>query len=452
MNQDARKIGFNVLLGIAFYLPLEDFVLRWLPFPKGFLIALRQAPEILVWIVALGAAALHLTKYGTIRVIGRRIDRFLIGFIAVGVGTMFLNHADVFAASVSLKALLRYIPLIYALIMLTPEDEQLARIPRVIIVAFGIQAVIGIMEWLGGQPVRGFFSVVHAWGGYNIVGLAPDDLTLMESYDINGTIARPVAYAYFVLVCLVVWVVRFQKRPWVYAGGVGMALLLTFQAHSRMAVFATILVVVMHQIAVRGLRRTIWLTTLLLPLVAAITLSMGTSLTENLYFLDVFSAEYQENARTQRLGLILTFIPNLFNGGITLLGHSSDVTIVAAAVGEHFNLSALLTYVFIYIVEDVYWLALLLYYGFIGFTCFVLFYGKLTALVVRLYRLAREGPAKQYALIAVLLMFLTIPLNGTNQTFEVRQYAYYLWMFVGIAIVAAQNALRKEPEAIREAE
>ena len=117
MTLDARKIGFYVLLGLAFYLPLEDFVLRWLPLPQSLLVAIRQVPEGLVWLVALGAAALHVANHGSIRVIGRRIDRFLIGFIVVAVATIFLNGADVIEASLNLKALLRYIPLIYALIM-----------------------------------------------------------------------------------------------------------------------------------------------------------------------------------------------------------------------------------------------------------------------------------------------------------------------------------------------
>ena len=95
MTLDARKIGFNILLGLAFYLPLEDFLLRWLPLPLSLLVAIRQVPEVLVWLVALGAAALHLANHGSIRVIGRRIDRFLLGFIVVAIATIFLNGADV---------------------------------------------------------------------------------------------------------------------------------------------------------------------------------------------------------------------------------------------------------------------------------------------------------------------------------------------------------------------
>ncbi len=441
MTRDARKIGFNILLGLAFYLPLEDFLLRWLPLPRSVLLVLRQTPELLVWLVAIGAAALHFAKYGSIRVIGRRIDRFLLAFVLVAFGTMYLNGADIFLASISLKALLRYIPLIYALITLAPDNEQLARVPRVLVLAFVIQVCVGIAEWIGGQPVRSFFSVVHAWGGYTFVGVPLDTLLGLERHDINGTIARPVAYAYFILVGVVVWVVRNEKRPVMYGLGVGLALLVTFQSHSRMAVFATVLVVVMHQVALRGVRKTALLTMLLLPLVAAITLSFGSSIAEPFYIFDVFSREYQEHALTQRLGLVVYLLPNAFDGGITLFGYSSDVNIVAAAVAEHFDLSAILTSVFIHVVEDVYWLAMLLYYGFIGLACFVLFFGKLTALVLRLYKHATDAVAKRYALIASLLMLLTIPLNGINQTFEVRQFSYYLWLFVGIAISASRNAI-----------
>ena len=442
MTLDARKIGFNILLGLAFYLPLEDFLLRWLPLPLSLLVAIRQVPEVLVWLVALGAAALHLANHGSIRVIGRRIDRFLLGFIVVAIATIFLNGADAIEAAISLKALLRYIPLIYALIMLAPNDLQLKRIPRVIVVAFGVQAAVGIAEWIGGQPARSFFSVIHAWGGYTFSAASLSAIQTWEMHDLTGTMPRPIAYGYFILVGLVVWIVQNEKHPLRYGAGVALALLLTFLSHSRMAVFGAILVVVMHQVAIRGVRKTIWLTTLLFPLVAAVSLSMGSALADNFYILDVFSGEYWEHALTyNRLGLIVYILPYVFDGGISLLGYSSDIGIVAAAVTEHFRLPDVITFIFVQIMEDVYWLALLLYYGFVGFTCFVLFFGKLTALVIRLYRRATNGPAKRYALIAALLLVLAIPLNGVNQTFEIRQFAYYLWLFVGVAIVAARNAM-----------
>lgn len=446
MNQDARKIGFNILLGIAFYLPIEDFILRWLPFPRGLLIVLRQAPEALVWIVALGAAALHLSKHGTIIVIGRRIDRFLIGFVVVATATIIVNGADFLGAAVSLKALLRYIPLIYALIMLAPDNSQLARVPRLIVLAFGIQVAVGMAEWLGGQPVRSFFSVIHAWGGYSIVGVPVDVLQFYERLDLTGTIARPMGYAYFILAGLAVWIVHHEKRRGLYLLGVVLSLLVTFYTHSRMAVFAVVLVVVMHQLAIRGVTKTMGLALLLLPLFAAVTLSLGSAFAENLYILDVFTGEYREHALKQRLGLIVYMLPYAFNGGISLFGYSPDLDIVAAAVAERFDLPTTLAYMFTTIVEDVYWLAMLLYYGFVGFTFFVVFYGKLTMLAVRLYKRAADETARQYALTAVLLLLLTIPLNGINQAFEFRQYAYYLWLYTGVAIVAARNAMNNPPQ------
>ncbi len=392
-----------------------------------------------MWAVALGASALHLKNHGTIRVIGRRIDRFLIGFMVVATATILVNGADFLDAAVSLKALLRYIPLIYALIMLAPDNAQLARVPRVIVLAFGIQVAIGIAEWLGGQPVRSFFSVIHAWGGYSIVGVPVEVLQFYERYDLTGTIARPMGYAYFILAGLVVWVVRNEKRLGMYLVGVALALLVTFYAHSRMAVFAAVLVVVMHQLAIRGVTKTMGLTLLLLPLFAAGMLSLGSAFAENFYILDVFSSEYQEHALNQRLGLIVYMLPYVFDGGISLVGYSPDLDIVASAVAENFELPTVLAFVFTTIVEDVYWLALLLYYGFLGFTLFVIFYGKLSLLGIRLYKRAADDSARQFALTAVLLLLLTIPLNGINQAFEFRQYAYYLWLFVGVAIVAARN-------------
>ena len=84
--------------------------------------------------------------------------------------------------------------MIYALIMLAPNDLQLKRIPRVIVVAFGVQAAVGIAEWIGGQPARSFFSVIHAWGGYTFSTASLSAIQTWERHDLTGTMRRPIAY------------------------------------------------------------------------------------------------------------------------------------------------------------------------------------------------------------------------------------------------------------------
>lgn len=442
MLNDVRKLGFNVLLGIAFYLPLEEFLLSWVPLPKLGILVLRQLPEVFVWLITLVVAALHLAKHGTIRLIGQKTDRFLIGFLIIAAAGIYLNGANLFLAAISLKALVRFILLVYALILLAPSPEDCRKVPKVILWAIGIQVVVGTAEWLIGQPAREFFSVIHVWGGFSFVGRDADVILGWERQDVNGTIARSIGYAYFLLVGYMIWLVKTEKKPVLYVLGTLVTIVLTYQAHSRMAVFSVVLMLLVHQILVKGFRRTSVLAFAAVPLVALVMLSLGSEVITGDYLSDVLSDEYQN--RAQRLGLVTYMLPNVFDGGVTLLGHSSDITIVTQAVESHFDLPPFVADVFAGVVEDVYWLALLLYFGFLGLGFFAIFYGKNIAIQWRLFKNARDKDVREFAQIALLLLLLAIPLNMINQTFEVRTFAYYLWFFVGLALVSGNNALQKE--------
>ena len=442
MLGDARKIGFNILLWLAFYLPLEDFILSWVPAPKIVIQVLRQLPEVSVWFVTIGIAALHLAKYGSIKVIGSRADRYLIAFLAVAAIGITINGADLFGAAISLKALLRYILIVYALIMLAPAPEDIRRVPKVVLLAVGIQVVIGLTEWFIGQPAKNFFSVVHVWGGFTFVGSSLESVLRWERQDVNGTIARSVGYAYFLLVGYMIWLVKTEKKPVLYVLGTVVALVMTYQSHSRMAVLSVVLMLFVHQVLTKGVRRTSILTMVAVPVVALIVLTLGYSGFQGGYLSNVLTEEYHQ--RAQRLGLVRYMLPNVFNGGITLLGHSSDVTIVVQAVEEYFDLPRFVASVFTLVVEDVYWLALLLYYGFVGFAFFAVFFGKVLAIELRLFRASLHPEARNMALIALLLLILAIPLNMINQTFEMRTFAYYLWLFVGLAITRGEHFLQRE--------
>ena len=87
--------------------------------------------------------------------------------------------------------------------------------------------------------------------------------------------------------------------------------------------------------------------------------------------------------------------------------------------------------------EDVYWVALLAYYGFAGTA---LFAWVLWKLFVAALRVLRAGDPDQRALAAALaaLLLVTVPLTFVVRTFEFRAFAFGFWMLAGL--VAAADA------------
>ena len=446
MTLDVRSLGFRILLGIAVYLPFEDYVLRWMPGPTSVLAVIRQVPDVLVWIVALAAVALHLADRGTLRVIGQRTDRWLLAFLGVVVVGIVINHPDGFFVLAGLKVFLRYIPLIYALIMLAPRVEDLDRVQGAMLWAVGLEALVGLIEFVGGMPARLFFSVIRSDGTVP-AGSTYEIVSRAERQDVTGTMPRSVAFAYFILVGLIIWLVVMQRRKGWYWFGVVLALLLTYGSGSRMASLTTVLIVLMHQVSLRGLRQMVGVSLLVLPLAVVAVLTVGREAMNELYVFEVFTPEYLEHARTQRLSILLSILPYAFDGGVTWFGYTPDLGVVTQAIAEHFQLPAVFTIAIELVLEDVYWVALLLYYGFIGLACLLLFFGKVTATQWRLVRRPPDARTHHFALIALLLLLTAIPLNFINQTFEIRQYSYYQWFYVGLALA---SALRAAPPATPE--
>lgn len=446
MTLDVRTLGFRVLLGLAVYLPVEDFILRWLPGPTAVLAIVRQFPDALVWVVALAATALHLAERGTLRVIGGRTDRWLLAFLGVVAIGAYLNSTDGFVLFATLKVFLRYVPLIYALIMLAPRTEDLDKVQRAMLWAIGIQAVIGLLELVVGLPAKQFFSVIRSDGTVP-AGTTLEFFRESEYHDVTGTMPRSVAYAYFMLVGLMVWVDAFLRRPVLYWLGVVLAVVLTFGSGSRLAVLSCVVIVLLHQTTVRGLRQVALAGVVALPLAVVVVMSYGQQAIDQFYVFDVFTEEYVENAKTQRLSLLLSIVPYAFDGGVKLFGYSADVSIVSQAIAQHFELPAVFTIAVEIVLEDVYWVALLLYYGFIGLGCLLLFFGKLTLIQWRLVKRPPDTRTYHFAVVALLLMVMAIPFNFVNQAFEIRQYSYYQWFYVGLALASALRALPPRPES-----
>jgi hypothetical protein len=96
--------------------------------------------------------------------------------------------------------------------------------------------------------------------------------------------------------------------------------------------------------------------------------------------------------------------------------------------------------------EDVYWAALLSYYGVIGLAAFVW-------LFVRLFRAAGAGlrvedaEARRLALAVRILVPVTCFLLFFGQFIEYRTYAAYFWAVAAMMLVAARRAPAAQPEA-----
>lgn len=442
-------VAYRIVLGLAFYLPLEDFLLKWLPVSDFVYLALRQLPDLLV-LVAVGlVVSARMAGGGRFRVIGRGADVALVLFVLVAAASASLNGANAAAALLNLKALLRYVLVVYVLLNVPLDERRLQSVFGAVLVGVGIQGLVAGVQAVFGQQVTSFFlppSTEVTVGGLHLEFAATWEAARGRVF---GTMGQTVAFAGFMVVGLSVWLVTQKgRRSMRYWGGVLGFIALLYLSGSVASLITGVGLVVIFE----ALRGNVGLKAILGVMgagMAVILLTLTPVALGQTELGEVFTERYISIAMNQRLGVIVLVLPEFvasLDVQQILLGMSGDPVILADFLAEMFRAPrALLREATI--LEDVYWGALIVYYGLIGFGCigYFLLAGLRGAVAVR-GKTSLSQPARQAATVALLLLLAAVPLNLVGKAFEVRQFAFYLWTTVGLALSAWQQHKSAGPD------
>lgn len=439
--------AYRVVVGLAFYLPLEDFLLKWLPVSDFVYLALRQVPDLLV-LAAVGAVITSRLVTGErIRLVGRGVELALGALIAVAFVAVWMNEGSPLAALLNLKALLRYVLVLYVLFNVPLTEERVRNVFRALAATVGIQLVVAGIQWAGGVEVAQFFLPQTA--GASVGGL---DLHFAATWEaekgrVFGTMGQTVGFAGLMIVGLALWVSTQGQRSLRYWLGILVFLVALYLSGSRAGLFTGIVVVLGHQFLVGRLKLSLAAGLYGAALAAVIVALVGVRLAESEVFF-VFTERYVEIARNQRLGVVLSILPEFVRdaGTVrTLFGFSGDPSVVEGFIASMFNAPRTIVRR-VGMVEDVYWGALILYYGVFGCGMMAYVVGRLGYEVGKVRRWASpvDRLPREAATVALLLLLAAIPLNLVGRAFEVRQFAFYLWAVVGLALACGTASTGRE--------
>lgn len=436
---------------LGFYLPLEEFILKWLPVGDQAYLLLRQ----LIDVIVLSMFALLVLKRvftgRTIPVIGGGCDALLFIFIACAALTSLLNHADVALSIANIKALLRYVLLIYITLMLDPSEKQINRLLLWISIAIIGQIIFGAFQFAGGFAARDFLAARHV--SDTIAGIATD-FTGDRFEDINdlmGTMGNTIAFGMFLLVGVSMWLVSHRLGGLKYWLGFCILLVPIYLTGSRSVILSALFLLLVNYGLVFNFsklsRRILLLIPLLIPL---FFLSEYIIETENhKSFSYIFTSDYIQEALNQRLGILVYIGPQISLSPHSLLGYSPDKFIFIDFV--HANLTMvpqILVDVLEYVIEDVYWVALFIYYGWIGLIIWGLFLFNIWKKLAFIREQSMSSTLMRLSSTAILLLIVSIPLNFLNQAFEVRAFSFYLWLICGLTLAFYRREKRDTDEII----
>ena len=450
----------SIIYFLTGYFAFEEFVLKFLPVSDAIYSYSRFFGEILIY-VAFGKLVIH-KLYKGIPFVKTPIDFPIIGFYLVVLLSAALNRSPLMGSLYNIRPLARYIVLFYLIVNSSLSEKRIATLLRIILGIGIAQVAIGILQGFGGSTLYDFF--LPRATDLNVAGFTKEFRLLevgREIGSIYGTLGDTVIYGLFMILVLVVYLSRIRRLEYLNLLGAAVLFFFIARSYSRAATFSALLAGGAWFYFHYGWKKTLQLACVTL-LVFGLLLAIVNPF--NLEYINprkarvglvgnvtgVFSGSYVRVAQKQRLGALIGNVPTvLVNKPILGYGADQNRAIERLNMSQRsFLLKVLSKEGF----KDVYWVAILCFYGVLGLGFFALIFYKLFRYAFSLYRRTLSPPSvengtvpvsrltRRSAIIMLCLVAVTVFLLFFNRALEFRGYGFYFWLCAGL-MFASDTAL-----------
>lgn len=443
----------GIIYFLTGYFAFEEFILKFLPVSDAVYSYFRFLGEIFIY-VAFGKLVLN-KLYKGIPFVKTPIDFPIIGFYIVVFLSMVINRSPLIGSLYNIRPLARYIVLFYLIVNSPLSKQRIDTLIRIILCIGVVQIGIGMIQWFGGPTIYDLFLPREST--LEVAGFTKEYRLLeigREIGSIYGTLGDTVIYGVFMIVVLVVFLSRVKRLEYLNLLAIGVLLMFIARSYSRAATFSALIACVVWFFFQYGWKKTLRLSLAVL-LVFGILLAIvnpfqleyvnprkaRVGLVGNVT--GVFSGSYVKVAQKQRLGAILGNVPTvLANKPILGYGADQNTTIDRLNKSKRSFLFKVLSKKGF---KDVYWVAILCFYGVLGLGLFAFIFYRLFIASLRLYKQAANRITKEMALVMLCLVVVTVFLLFFNRTLEFRGYGFYFWMCAGIMFVSDTAIQTYEP-------
>ena len=442
------------------YVAFEEFILKFLPVSDTVYSYLRFVGEILIY-VAFGKLVIHKLHRG-IPFVKTAIDLPVIGFYSIVLLSILVNRSPLIGSLYNVRPLARYIVLFYLIVNSSLSERKIETFLRIILGIGIFQLIAGVIQWIGGPAAFDFFLPREST--LNIGGFTKEYRLLEVGREIGsvyGTLGDTVIYGVFMILVFIIYLSRIQRLEYLNLLGAAVLFFFIARSYSRAATFSALLAGGAWYYFHFGWKKT-------LQLACVTVLVFGVLLTVvnpfNLEYINprkarvglvgnvtgVFSGDYVRIAQKQRLGALIGNVPTvLVNKPILGYGADQNSTIERLNMSQRsFLLKVLSKEGF----KDVYWVAILCFYGVLGLVFFALIFYQLFRAAFNLYKrsvstsfagardVISSRVTQQVAIIMLCLVAVTVFLLFFNRTLEFRGYGFYFWLCAGL-MFASDRAL-----------
>lgn len=447
-----RKIYLALAL-VAILLPFEDFLLKWIPVSDQLFPFVRTFSELFLYTLW---GILFLARVASKKLPVTPLDPLLIILLSVAAISAIINNSATVSAILTTRTFLRYIVVYYIVVYANLSWREVRPILAILLFGGLIQATIAVAQLVGGETLVAFFRPRLARVDFGDLTYSTTSMALNIGAGI-GTIGRPAGLALFLMEAAIIalvghHVVLKKPRRWKQYGTFFLLLLGIVASYKRGPLLVAAVGVPAFAVLLDRRRSALWLccgllvvAALSLPFMPNRTAASGYVSAKDVamnpieHLLQLGQGSYWKHTAAASRGWLISEVGPavLLSGGLVGFGPDevrskvnvakSDPTVQRVADYGPF--------------EDVYWLALLTYYGAVGLGVFLL-------MLRRMYGMAswlrREGePLRTLGTVMAILIMLSIPVAFLERTFEYRQYAFFFWLLGGLV---ASRYIRRRRE------
>jgi hypothetical protein len=452
----SRSFGRAALAVLTFavvYLPLEEFLLKWAPGGSLGYALLRMAFEGLLFLAVGTLVAGRVVRGLPLR--ATPVDLPLLAFAALALASLLLSDGSVLSGLINLRVLLRYVAVFYLVVYLDLAPAERRRVLALFLCSAALQGGLGIVQFAQGGASEFWLPRSDLTA---VAGVAHDFAALvggLERGAVLGTTDHSVAFALFLLVAatlaaalLATGAVR-GRAAVLCAGLIAVALAGIVFSYVRSCLFGlglTLLVLAWRERRSAPVRRLLPALALLAPVLLGLVLlaprgdvefarEKETHVSPLESVAALFTSEYLQASEGSRLWVLRDVGAEIARSA-GWLGFGPDQEHVKQRLlrSGGASLHRLIAY---RAFEDVHWVALLAYYGFLGLAAFVFLLLRLLGAALRARAAASEPVERALAAVLVALLVLVFPLSFLAPTLDFRAFAFPFWLLSGLVLGAA---------------
>lgn len=388
---------------LFFFLPFEDLIISNLPISGNFKLLGKQFSDVVLFIIYCFYFSKINEKFKSFKI----LLFFMIYSIMINI-----YHSTGIEGILNVKSIVRFIPLVY---IVSDLDFKLGVFKKNYFVIILIQVFISLIQLIS-QDIGLVFKPVNI----ETEMITTNFSAAKNQLELSGTFSTTIALGYF----LILYKIFFN-----YSKPINILIIvILFFAGSKINFFVFLLISIHHLI--KNYRK------ILIPVSLSIvsTVYMGVMFfysnlvksiqyENNTSFLAIFSIEFWIHFIELQRGALFTFIiyPLLTKSQI-IFGYGSAKSKFPELIEQ--KISFINYEFYAQIVEDIYLLAFVLYFGVIGLILFSYFLKNLRIDLMKVSMISLQ----KFDTILILIIFTSL----FNQSLEVKGFSFYLWFCIGL--------------------